>query len=91
MPLGMIPVSLPPKGGISCQTAALWRQLVEATTKPGALVLDPFAGSGSTLAAAALTGRQYIGVEIDPEYCRIAQKKVQDALKMRLLKGGIDL
>ena len=71
--------------------AALMRQLVEATTKPGALVLDPFAGSGSTLAAAALTGRQYIGVEIDPEYCRIAQKKVQDALKMRLLKGGIDL
>lgn len=71
--------------------AALMRQLVEATTKPGALVLDPFAGSGSTLAAAALTGRQYIGVEIDPEYCRIAQKKVQDALKTRLLKGGIDL
>lgn len=70
--------------------AALMRKLVEATTKPGALVLDPFAGSGSTLAAAALTGRQYIGVEIDPEYCRIAQKKVQDALKMRLLKGGID-
>lgn len=71
--------------------AALMRQLVEATTKPGALVLDPFAGSGSTLAAAALTGRQYIGVEIDPEYCRIAQKKVQDALKTRLLKGDIDL
>lgn len=71
--------------------AALMQQLVEATTKPGALVLDPFAGSGSTLAAAALTGRQFIGVEIDPEYCRIAQRKVQDALKTRLLKGGIDL
>lgn len=68
--------------------AALMRQLVEATTKPGELVLDPFAGSGSTLAAAAATGRQYIGIELDPEYCRIAQKKVHDALKDRLLKGG---
>lgn len=71
--------------------AALMRQLVEATTKPGELIFDPFAGSGSTLAAAALTGRQYIGIELDPEYCDIALKKVQDALKTRLLKGGIDL
>lgn len=43
---------------------ALLEQLIEATTIPGALILDPFAGSGSTLAAAAKTGRQYIGIEI---------------------------
>ena len=48
-------------------------------------------GSGSTLAAAALTGRQYIGVEIDPKYCRIAQKKVQDALKTRLAGLQIEI
>lgn len=36
---------------------ALLERLIEATTEPGALILDPFAGSGSTLAAAAKTGR----------------------------------
>jgi site-specific DNA-methyltransferase (adenine-specific) len=66
---------------------ALLRQLIESTTAPGALILDPFAGSGSTLVAAALTGRQYIGVEIDTEYHKIAQTRARDALKERLLKG----
>ena len=51
---------------------ALLERLIEATTEPGALILDPFAGSGSTLAAAAKTGRRYIGVEIDPKYSQIA-------------------
>lgn len=66
----------------------LLRQLVEATTEPGALILDPFAGSGSTLTAAAMTGRQYIGVELDAEYHAIAQQRALDALKTFLLKGA---
>lgn len=66
----------------------LLRQLVEATTVPGALILDPFAGSGSTLAAAAMTGRRYIGVELDAEYHAIAQQRALDALKTFLLKGA---
>lgn len=45
---------------------ALLERLIEATTEPGALILDPFAGSGSTLAAAVKTGRQYISCEIVP-------------------------
>lgn len=64
----------------------LLRQLVESTTLPGALILDPFAGSGSTLAAAALTGRQYIGVELDAEYHAIAQRRALEAMKTFLLK-----
>ncbi len=43
-------------------------QLVRSFTLPGELVLDPFAGSGSTCAAAMLTGRKYIGVEMDDAY-----------------------
>lgn len=66
----------------------LLRQLVEATTVPGALILDPFSGSGSTLAAAASTGRQYIGVELDAEYHAIAQRRALDAMKTFLLKGA---
>mgnify|MGYP002813389302 CR=1 FL=1 len=37
-------------------------------------VLDPFCGSGTTMIAALRTGRNSIGVEIDPEYCRMAAK-----------------
>lgn len=67
---------------------ALMRELIEATTTPGAVILDPFAGSGSTLAAAALTGRQYIGIEISAEYHAIAQRRALEATKIRLLKGA---
>jgi len=37
-------------------------------------VLDPFCGSGTTMIAAFRTGRNSIGVEIDPEYCRMAAR-----------------
>lgn len=59
----------------------LMAQLIEATTEPGALILDPFAGSGATLAAAAKTGRQYIGVEIDPQYSKIAADRAAEQQK----------
>jgi site-specific DNA-methyltransferase (adenine-specific) len=42
--------------------------LIRSFTLPGELVLDPFAGSGSTCAAAMLCGRKYLGFELDPIY-----------------------
>jgi site-specific DNA-methyltransferase (adenine-specific) len=52
-------------------------RLVRSFTLPGELVLDPFAGSGSSCAAALLTGRRYMGIELDAEYFRHASARLQ--------------
>lgn len=52
------------------------KPLITAFSKPGAWVLDPFAGSGSTLAAAKETGRDYFGIELDPGYYAKACKRL---------------
>lgn len=48
---------------------ALIRPMVEASTRPGDLVLDPFSGSGSTMIACEESGRVFAGLELDPGYC----------------------
>jgi adenine-specific DNA-methyltransferase len=53
--------------------------LIEAFSQPGGTVLDPFAGSGSTLMAAKQLGRSYIGIELDVGYHAIAQKRLAAA------------
>lgn len=55
---------------------ALMSALVELTTKPGQIVLDPFAGSGSTLVAAQALGRSFVGIEIDPEHAACATSRL---------------
>lgn len=54
----------------------LMTSLVSLVTKPGQLVLDPFAGSATTLVAAANLGRRYVGYEIDSEYYALAQERL---------------
>jgi DNA modification methylase len=56
--------------------AALVR-LVSAFTDIGGSVLDPFAGSGTTLVAAKQCGRRAIGIEIEERYCEIAARRLQ--------------
>ena len=53
-------------------------RLIKLSSCPGDVVLAPFAGSGSECIAAKMTGRQYIGFEIEKCYCDIAQKRLQD-------------
>jgi DNA modification methylase len=50
--------------------------LVEAFSERGSLVLDPFAGSGSSLAAAVMLGRDYLGIELDAGYHAIACRRL---------------
>jgi site-specific DNA-methyltransferase (adenine-specific) len=57
------------------------RRLIKLYSYPDDLVLDPFLGSGTTLAAAAKLGRRGIGVEINPIYCDLAIRNVQSVAK----------
>jgi len=54
----------------------LLERILSVLSDEGALVLDPFCGSGSTCEAARNTGRNYIGVEIDEEYYTGAKKRL---------------
>lgn len=58
---------------------ALMRYLVRLVTPKDGLVLDPFNGSGSTGKAAILEGMQYIGIEMDLEYIKIAEARINAA------------
>jgi len=56
---------------------ALMEYLVKLVSKPDAIVLDPFAGSGSTLVACKNLGRKYIGIEREAEYIKIIEKRLE--------------
>jgi DNA modification methylase len=55
---------------------ALMKYLVKLITPPKGIVLDPFAGSGSTLIAAKELNFKYIGIEKEEEYCKIAEARI---------------
>jgi hypothetical protein len=55
----------------------LMRWLVRLITPPGGLVLDPFAGSGSTGVACSREGLRFIGVEREPEYVAVARARIE--------------
>jgi hypothetical protein len=57
----------------------LMRYLVRLVTPPGGVVLDPFAGSGTTLVAAKEEGFNFIGIELEPEYIEIAEARLAAA------------
>jgi site-specific DNA-methyltransferase (adenine-specific) len=77
--------------GVSgAKSLALMRALVRDYTRPGDLIVDPFAGSGTTLLAARLEGRCAIGAEIDPKTYALAVKRLSCPYTPRLFADQED-
>ena len=67
----------------------IMKWIIENYTNPGATILDPFMGSGTTGVAAVQLGRKFIGIEIDPNYYAIAERRIAEAqLQIRMPLEG---
>lgn len=63
----------------------LMERLIDIFTDSGETVLDPFMGVGTTGVACKKLGRKFIGIEINPEYYKIADKRIKEASQQQSL------
>lgn len=69
------------RAGHPCQMPeALLQRILRVSSNPGGLVLDPFAGSGTTLVAAKRLGRNYLGIELSPNYAEIIKERLSNVI-----------
>ena len=68
----------------------LYAKLILASSKPGDLIFDPFLGSGTASVAAKKLGRNYCGIELNEEYCLLAQKRLNLAETDKKIQGYED-
>jgi len=59
---------------------ALFKSILIDFSNEGDLILDPFLGSGTTVVAAKELGRRFIGIEIEPKYCEIANNRLRQEI-----------
>ena len=62
-------------------------KIILASSNAGDFVFDPFLGSGTTAVAAKKLGRNFSGIELDEEYCCLAEKKIELADKSNSIQG----
>ena len=65
-------------------------KLILASSEKGALVFDPFLGSGTTAVVAKKLGRRYCGIEINEDYCFLALKRLSRAERDTSIQGYTD-
>jgi DNA modification methylase len=58
---------------------SLMREIILSSSEESDTILDPFMGSGTTGVACMMEGRKFIGIEIDPDYFAIAEKRIYEA------------
>ena len=64
--------------GHPCPKPTKWAEwLISRATKEGQIVLDPFNGSGTTTFIAQKLGRNFIGIDLSEDYCKIAEKRLR--------------
>lgn len=68
----------------------LLAKLILASSNPGDIVLDPFLGSGSTSVTAKKLNRRYVGIEVNPQYCVWAEKRLEMADTDTSIQGYTD-
>lgn len=68
----------------------LLAKIILASCPEGGLVLDPFLGSGTSAVTAKKLGRRFLGIELDAEYCLLAQKRLELAGSDRRIQGFED-
>ncbi len=68
----------------------LYAKLILASSRPGDLVFDPFLGSGTASVTAKKLGRNYCGIELNEEYCLLAQKRLNLAETDKKIQGYED-
>jgi site-specific DNA-methyltransferase (adenine-specific) len=77
------------EGWHGCQMPiAVLDRIIKAASNPGDIVLDPFNGSGTTVVAAALQGRKYVGIDQSAEYVEYARKRLEHALDAAAKQNG---
>ena len=68
----------------------LYAKLILASSRPGDLIFDPFLGSGTASVVAKKLGRHWCGIELNEEYCMLAEKRLEMAESDKSIQGYSD-
>ena len=68
----------------------LLRRVIQSSSNPGSLVLDPFGGSGTTYAVAEAYERNWLGTELEKDYCKIIRQRVEDQEHLARIRSARD-